>query len=99
MDSFNYRKSSGEKDGLPWIIETAFAWRPRASDRRIITGINWSPGILNPFRELGSFGESLDSLLERQRAGRDEPIVLLLHLVCPRVVFADRGKSSIVMED
>jgi DNA topoisomerase VI subunit B len=99
MESFQYRKASGERDGVPWVLETAFAWRPEATDRRIITGVNWSPGILNPFRELGSFGESLDSVLERQRAGQNEPVVVLLHLACPRVTFADRGKSSIVIED
>jgi len=99
MESFRYRRESGETDGLPWIVETAFAWHPKAESRRLITGINWSPGIVNPFRELGAFGESLDSVLQRQRAGRDEPVVLLLHLACPRVAFADRGKSTVVVEN
>ncbi len=99
METFEYRKVCSAGDGLPWIIETAFAWCPTLERRRIITGVNWSPGIVNPFRELGAFGESLDSVLERQRAGRDEPVVLLLHIACPRVAFADRGKSSVVVED
>jgi hypothetical protein len=43
------------------------------------------------------FGESLDSVLERQRAGRDEPVVLALHLACPRVDYTDRGKSAVVI--
>jgi len=98
MDSFDYRKVTGVTIGIPWIVETAFAWCPEIEQRRIITGVNWSPGIINPFRELGTFGQSLDSILEQQRAGADEPIVLLLHLACPRVSFADRGKSSVILE-
>ena len=99
MRSFKYRKSFGATRDLPWIIETAFAWCPEASERRIITGVNWSPGILNPFRQLGAYGKSLDSVLEEQRAGPDEPIILFLHIACPRVRYADRGKSSVVVED
>ena len=98
MESFAYQKAIGTTDGLPWIVETAFAWCPSASRRRIITGVNWSPGIVNPFRELGRFGQSLDTVLAAQRATADEPVVLLLHLSCPRVMFADRGKSTIVIE-
>jgi hypothetical protein len=59
--------------------------------------VNWSPGIINPFRELGRYGYGLDTVLEQCRAGRDEPIVLLLHLACPRVEYTDRGKSAVVI--
>jgi DNA topoisomerase VI subunit B len=97
MESFGYRKDVGETDGVPWVMETAFAWSPDAQRRRLITGVNWSPGIVNPFRELGRFGQSLDSILEQQRAGTDEPVVLLLHMACPRVEYTDRGKSAVVI--
>lgn len=97
MDSFNYQKAIGTTDGLPWIIETAFGWCPKAERRRIVTGVNWSPGIVNPFRELGRWGQSLDTVLANQRATANEPVVLMLHLACPRVMFADRGKSTIVI--
>ena len=63
-----------------------------------MTGVNWSPGILNPFRQLGEQGKSLDAILEEQRAGADEPTALFLHLACPRINFADRGKSSVIIE-
>jgi hypothetical protein len=96
-ESFNYKQRLGETDGVPWVQETAFGFRPKATGRRFVTGVNWSPGILNPFRELGRFGRSLDSVLEKLRAGRDEPIVLLLHLACPRVEYTDRGKSAVVV--
>lgn len=96
MDSFNYRRTQGITNGVPWVIEIAFAWCPTLDGRRLVTGVNWSPGILNPFRELGSFGQSLDTVLTQQRCDRSEPVILALHLSCPRVEYTDRGKSALV---
>ena len=42
--------------------------------------------------------DSLDSILEQQRAGDDQPVVLLLHMACPRVQYTDRGKSAVVID-
>lgn len=97
METFRYKKVAGVTDSIPWIIETAFAWNPDTDNQRLITGVNWSPGIVNPFRELGKVGMSLDSVLERQRAGNDEPILLMLHLACARTEYTDRGKSAVVI--
>lgn len=97
MESFDYRRSKEVEHGLPWIIETAFGWCPQASARRLVTGVNWSPGIVSPFRELGRFGMSLDSILTRQRADRDDPVIVFLHFACPRVEYTDRGKSAVVI--
>jgi DNA topoisomerase VI subunit B len=97
MRTFEYRKVADVSEGLPWVAETAFAWCPDAESRRLVTGVNWSPGIVNPFRQLGRWGQSLDAVLEQQRAGRDEPVVLALHLACPRVEYTDRGKSAVVI--
>ena len=79
------------------MVEAAFAWCPDLTSRRLITGVNWSPGIVNPFRALGPYRQSLDTVLSQQRADRDEPVVVLLHLACPRVEYTDRGKSAVVV--
>ena len=97
MESFEYRRVMETEDDIPWIIETAFAWCPKAKQRRLITGVNWSPGILNPFRELGRFGTSLDTILTRARCDTDDPVILVLHIACPRVEYTDRGKSALVL--
>jgi hypothetical protein len=99
MESFNHRQLTGETDGVPWIVEAAFGWCPGLTGRRLVTGVNWSPGIVNPFRELGKSGRGLDAVLERQRAGRGEPVCVFLHLICPRVEYTDRGKSAVVVSD
>jgi len=102
MESFSYKKRTEvDETGLPVVIETAFAWRGEDSQesRRIITGVNWSPGIVNPFRTLGGdYGDGLAAALAKRYAGRDEPIVFLLHCACPRVRYTDRGKSAVVVE-
>ncbi len=99
LESFNYRKVEVEHDGLPYLIEFAFGYCPKSKNgRRIITGINWSASVGgNPFRNLSTAGESLDSILTEQRAGGNEPIVMVLHLVCPRVEHLDRGKTCIAI--
>jgi DNA topoisomerase VI subunit B len=100
IDTFKYKRITAAHGELPFVVESAFAYRPDASERLMVTGINWSPAVgANPFRELGSLGKSLDSMLEEQRAGEDEPIIFLLHVACPKVTYADRGKSSVIIED
>ena len=101
MESFSYRKVAGDDNGTPWVFEVAFAWSEHAQEadtgRSLIQGVNWSPGIMNPFRELGRFGISLDTVLTNQRCDRDEPVIVAMHLACPRVEYLDRGKSSLVV--
>jgi hypothetical protein len=99
MDSFQYRKLL-DTDGLSTVVETAFGWCPQIdAQRRLVTGVNWSPGIINPFRQLGleNHGESLDSVLTRQRLAPCEPVIMVLHMACPRVEYTDRGKSAVVL--
>ena len=97
MTTFQYRKIEGG-GCAPWIVEAAFAAHSSAFSgepdfRRLITGVNWSPSIINPFRSLGQWG--LAALLNGQRAGGDEPIVVALHFASPRIDYLDRGKSSV----
>jgi DNA topoisomerase VI subunit B len=97
MDTFEYRRVMQTEDEIPWIIETAFAWCPQAKQRRLITGVNWSPGIVNPFRELGEYGTSLDTILTRARCDTNDPVILVVHVACPRIEYTDRGKSALVL--
>jgi hypothetical protein len=97
-ETFKYQKVLGETDGLPWLAETAFGWCPAIGSRRIIIGVNWSVALGNPFRSFREYGgEGLEQLLSEQRAGRNEPIVFILHYACPRANYTDRGKSAIVL--
>ena len=99
-ETFNYKAVIGDtENGLPVVIETAFGWWPNGYERRIVTGVNFSVALGNPFRSFGQTGEGLENLLAQQRAGRHEPIIFVLHLASPRVEFADRGKTALVIEE
>jgi DNA topoisomerase VI subunit B len=102
--TFRYKCTPGETRGVPRMIEFAFgihreglsaAGGPRRQD---IAGVNWSPGINNPFRYIGHGGEGLDAILSKVHANASEPVIAVLHLACPRVAYTDRGKSAIVVE-
>jgi hypothetical protein len=98
QETFKYQKALGETEGLPWVVETAFGWCPSLGRRRIIVGVNCSVALGNPFRSFGRYGgEGLESFLADQRAGRNEPIIFVLHYACPRPPFIDRGKSAIIV--
>jgi DNA topoisomerase VI subunit B len=94
-EAFQYRRQTRTVSGLPYIVETAFGWI-EDGDNRLITGINFSATILNPFRTV-SYGNSLAGLLAAQYAGSDEPVMVLVHLVCPRLSFTDRGKTALAL--
>ena len=99
LETFKYKRLIGEtENGIPDVIEAAFGWCPDGENsRRIITGVNWSPAIENPFRSLGAYGESLDSILAEQRSGYREPIIVVLHLARPRIEYTDHGKTTVAL--
>ncbi len=103
--TFKYVQRLGESAGVPRVVEFAFgihrdglAAADRAPGRKVLAGVNWSPGINNPFRQLGRSGESLDAILAEARANTSQPVIAVLHLACPRVAYTDRGKSAIVVD-
>jgi hypothetical protein len=99
-ETFKYKKTVGETHGLPWAVETAFGYCPGKKGRRIITGVNFSVAVGNPFRSFRGYGgEGLEAHLRELRVGSDEPVVLVLHFVCPRVEFTDRGKTAIALPE
>jgi DNA topoisomerase VI subunit B len=103
-ETFKYQRRCGETGGVPRVIEFAFAVHRDGlvagggPSRTVITGVKWSPGINNPFRQIGRSGEGLDGILANVRANTSQPIIVVLHLASPRVSYTDRGKSAIVIE-
>lgn len=98
--TFHYKKLTDIDEGVPVVVETAFALlADEEASRRIITGVNWSGAIGNPFRSLGGdYDDGLNSLLAEQMVGQHEPVMFLLHCACARVRYTDRGKTNIEIE-
>jgi hypothetical protein len=90
--SFEYRMKAFADDGLPYVAEVVFALASERRSRLDVTGLNFSPVIGGrPFGRLDAlFGECL--------AGRDAPVVMFIHLTCPRFDFTDKGKSAVELQ-
>jgi DNA topoisomerase VI subunit B len=86
-ETYRYKMFTGDDYGVPWIVEAAMACLPEGRSRQLLSGINWSPAFKDPF--------DLGFQLGNSWCGPFEPIILLIHLICPRPEFRDRGKSSI----
>jgi DNA topoisomerase VI subunit B len=105
-DTFKYQCRKGiAADGIPYVVEFCFGLHQAGlaqggrMSREFVTGANWSAAITNPFRRFGNTGEGLESTLAKVRANASQPVICALHLAAARIQFADRGKSSIILDD
>jgi hypothetical protein len=91
-DSILCRKVVGEADGLPFVLEVAFGIHDTGCGRtrEAIAGVNWSPALDAPFRQL-------PSLLGEARVDPFDCATILVHLACPRPEFLNRGKGHLVL--
>lgn len=91
-----YKKVEIDVGGGPYLIETAFSFRPNTKRRYLVAAINWSASVTgDPFDCLGDDSEGLEALLAEQRCGAEEPIAFFLHVATPRPSFLDKGKTSV----
>jgi hypothetical protein len=84
-----HRKAFIDNDGLPVVLEIAFATKPDAAESsRRIFGLNWSPVFKIPSGEIGE-------AISRCQVESDDPVILLIHAARPRFEFTDHGKGAI----
>ena len=92
-NSVEYRRATGDVNGLPYVLEVAFAVKADAEyGRTLRVGINFSPALSQPFT-------TLDNALNEARCTRHDPVVVLVHLACPAIQFTDRGKSKAILPE
>lgn len=90
-ESVTYRKAQGiTAEGLPWVLEAAFGVFADEGRRAVKVGLNWSPALRDPLPDL-------DDLLTEARLDYADPVILAVHLACPRLDYTDRGKSRLVL--
>jgi Histidine kinase-, DNA gyrase B-, and HSP90-like ATPase len=103
--SFKYFASPAhDADGLPYIVEIATCpykkWvtgRYEARGRVLVTGVNFSATLENPFESFKGM-DGMDEILENLRAGSYEPVIVCVHYASPHIEYSDRGKSRIGLE-
>jgi Histidine kinase-, DNA gyrase B-, and HSP90-like ATPase len=103
--SFKYFASAGhDADGLPYMVEIATCpfkkWvngKNETRGRELITGVNFSATLENPFDSFRGM-EGMDEILVELRAGPEAPVIVCVHYACPHIEYLDRGKSRIGLE-
>jgi hypothetical protein len=103
-NSFKYFAFPELKDGMPEIVEIAVcpykAWVAGGNtrtDRMLVTGVNFSATLENPFDTMKDL-EGLTEMLVDLKAGESAPIIVCVHYACPQIEYLDRGKSRIALE-
>ncbi|MGC1644670.1 MAG: hypothetical protein WA741_02480 [Candidatus Sulfotelmatobacter sp.] len=77
-------------DGLPYLVEAAFGVRKERS-RKIIFAVNNSIVFQVPSQHIS---ETLNTTC---RVESHDPVVLFIHMTCPKFNFTSQGKNSLVM--
>jgi hypothetical protein len=103
--SFKYFVSCGHaSNGLPYMVEIAtcpfkqwVAGKKETQERVLITGVNFSATLENPFATFRGM-EGMDEILVDLRAGPRAPVIVCVHYACPHIEYLDRGKSRIGLE-
>ena len=104
--SFKYSASPGYVDdvsGVPYMVEIAICPYKKWVDgednrnRMLITGVNFSATLENPFETFRNMG-GLSDILAELRAGEFAPVIICVHYACPHIEYLDRGKSRIGLE-
>jgi hypothetical protein len=103
--SFKYFRSAERgADRMPYVVEIATCafkqWvhgKGKARERELITGVNFSATLENPFQSFRGL-EGMDEILTELRAGNYAPVIVCVHYACPHIEYLDRGKSRIGLE-
>jgi DNA topoisomerase VI subunit B len=104
-----YKISSGVfhegEPSIPFVLEVALAVLQGNCGLQLHTGINHSPCLKNPFEgytiawgdDLGKEHKAdiLHGLLKQYEIDDDQPVVIVIHLVCPNIEYESYGKGKV----
>ena len=99
--TWGYRRFSEIQGGLPIVVEVGFCMTQDPSMQGLHLGLNWSPVSANALEKDDFDGsEGFQAFLAENYidVGTDD-IALVVHLICPRFDFLDRGKSTVSLSD
>jgi hypothetical protein len=96
--SFKYFISPGhDNKRLPYVVEIATCafkeWvtgtGKNAQTRKLITGVNFSATLENPFSTFRGM-EGMEEILSELRAGKYAPVIVCVHYASPHIEYLDR---------
>jgi DNA topoisomerase VI subunit B len=86
---------------IPYVLEVAIAVVEDDCGRQLLTGINRSASIKNPFQgwdvplESGKIIQLTEGTLQKYEIDEDQNVVVVIHLTCPSVEVESGGKGKI----
>lgn len=85
---FRYKRLETTLDGIPYVVECAFAAFAELSRTRrvLVAGVNFTAMLENPFYLVNHY-------LSECRVDSYDPCLLWLHVISPAIPFTDRSKS------
>ena len=92
-NTVRYKKIAGEVNGLPFVLEVStgiYQENHQECRRSLVVGVNWAPTLKIPFEEL-------HPLLAQARVDSFDPVVIVVHLACPRLEYTEHGKGALVL--
>jgi hypothetical protein len=103
--SFKYFVNTGhDADQRPYAVEIAtcpyqkwIAGKLETRHRYLITGVNFSATLENPFNAFRGM-EGMEEILTELRADSYAPVIVAVHYASPHIEYLDRGKSRIGLE-
>lgn len=113
-ESFTYKCKSGVSDGLPFVVEMAFALTKIRDGNWLFHGINHAPAYSDPFQRCEFrfndktecvAGIGFDGMVHRMNNPYGyfsyEPgnIAASIHVICPRFDYRDQGKAPIIIPE
>jgi hypothetical protein len=98
-DQVKYSRELGHDGDLPFVVEAAFAPIKDLSSTPLVSGINWSPAIGDPFRWSASAWShhTLRGLVRDRHVVAGTSTLIGVSVATPTVSFVDRGKSSAML--
>jgi DNA topoisomerase VI subunit B len=86
-----YRAATGTTHGLPYSLEVVCGQRwAEDAERQLLCGFNFTPALGVPFTDLPWICGDAD-------VQEGDPVVLLVHVTCPRLDATDRGKTAVAL--
>jgi DNA topoisomerase VI subunit B len=86
-----YKIEADIEYGLPYVIEAAFGVKDTDDHRDLLLGLNYSPAL--------KVSHQLSEKLAEYKIEAEDPVVLAVNIVCPKLRFTSSDKNTVYFFD